>query len=619
MFCGERVQHDLSQSLHSGIGSRRLSQWRADHIGFVFQNYHLMNHLTAKANVEMGLRFVSSGREVDEAEAVLNTLGMGCYIKKRTRDLSGGQKQRISVARALVKRPDVLLADEPTGNLDTANKCLVLASLLIASQRYGATVILVTHEIEHPPLVASRSIVMRDAQISEDRKLMVHDPLDLQNGGVYSSLGNTFVGDPEAERVADYVQAGTWISADEADEIILTMNAARALLQQLPDVSSVSELIGKKVWLALPSTFNHDPAASAQVSVAGIYDHLRDGACMTTPAVIQKMYSRIMAEANGTWEKTYRRMNYRIAGVASTDPHTEEVAVVPKTSSVPLLCWRYRNLSDRWIVLPEQLGVEDMSSVELTLRPEGAPSGTVHSISGECIRELPESPYTDLEKLRQKHPDGFALCSPRLWNELGFDAAPEVFTASWQPEAHYAYFYFSDLETAREARSQLQRHGLSTYMPIDRFAGLLSLVHIVTMAAGALMITILGAGTLGIVVTLFTEVDAGAAEIGLLKALGASNQLVGSVFLLKGAFIGIIGAAIGIPSGIILDGLLNHRLAGVVAEQSGLASDGFSLFYHDPWFMLLVAVGVIVLAASSAVAPALLAARRDPQEALRDE
>ena len=162
--------YDLADSLQRGIGSRRLSRWRSDHIGFVFQNYHLMNHLSARANVELGLRFASSGREVDQPDAVLKTLGMGRFLKKRTRDLSGGQKQRISVARALVKRPEVLLADEPTGNLDTANKCLVLASLLIASQRYGTTVILVTHEIEHPPLVANRSVVMRDGKIAEDTR-----------------------------------------------------------------------------------------------------------------------------------------------------------------------------------------------------------------------------------------------------------------------------------------------------------------------------------------------------------------------------------------------------------------------------------------------------------------
>ncbi|NCC50391.1 MAG: ABC transporter ATP-binding protein [Spartobacteria bacterium] len=169
LFRADTREHDLADSLRQGIGSSQMSRWRADHIGFVFQNYHLMNHLSARANVQLGLRFASPGRDVDQADAVLEALGMGPYIRKRTRDLSGGQKQRISVARALVKRPDVLLADEPTGNLDTANKCLVLASLLIAARRFGATVILVTHEIEHPPLVADRMLVMRDGAIAEDR------------------------------------------------------------------------------------------------------------------------------------------------------------------------------------------------------------------------------------------------------------------------------------------------------------------------------------------------------------------------------------------------------------------------------------------------------------------
>lgn len=163
---------DLADALRQGIGSAALSALRANHVGFVFQNFHLLNHLTGAANVELGLRFTSkSQEEVDDPAEVLASLGMGGLSGKKVRDLSGGQKQRVSVARALVKRPAVVLADEPTGNLDTANKCLVLASLLIANKLYGATVILVTHEIEHPPRVADRSIVMRDGKIAETSEI----------------------------------------------------------------------------------------------------------------------------------------------------------------------------------------------------------------------------------------------------------------------------------------------------------------------------------------------------------------------------------------------------------------------------------------------------------------
>lgn len=169
LFHVDDVAVDLAEALHEGIGSASLSSLRANHVGFVFQNFHLLNHLTGTANVELGLRFTSKGRdEVGDPAEVLASLGMGELSGKKVRDLSGGQKQRISVARALVKRPAVVLADEPTGNLDTANKCLVLASLLIANEVFGATVILVTHEIEHPPRVAKRSIVMRDGKIAED-------------------------------------------------------------------------------------------------------------------------------------------------------------------------------------------------------------------------------------------------------------------------------------------------------------------------------------------------------------------------------------------------------------------------------------------------------------------
>ena len=106
---------------------------------------------------------------------------------------------------------------------------------------------------------------------SESHQLMLNNPLDLKKGGVYSSLGNTFVGDPEAERVADFQVAGSWISDDASDEIVLTLNAARALLQQLPTLHAVEQLIGREVWLALPPTFDHDPAASARVRIVGLF------------------------------------------------------------------------------------------------------------------------------------------------------------------------------------------------------------------------------------------------------------------------------------------------------------------------------------------------------------
>lgn len=171
-FRPEDEPFDVASALRQGIGSKRLSQWRADHVGFVFQNFHLLNHLSGQANVELGLRFASPrGAGAEDPATILDSLGMGAVARKRTRDLSGGQKQRISVARALVKRPAVLIADEPTGNLDTANKCLVLASLLIANRLYGATVILVTHEIEHPPRVADRRIQMRDGAIAAESDL----------------------------------------------------------------------------------------------------------------------------------------------------------------------------------------------------------------------------------------------------------------------------------------------------------------------------------------------------------------------------------------------------------------------------------------------------------------
>ncbi|NCC50392.1 MAG: FtsX-like permease family protein [Spartobacteria bacterium] len=461
---------------------------------------------------------------------------------------------------------------------------------------------------------------------SESHQLMLHNPLDLKRGGIYTSLGNTFIGDPEAERVEEFCAAGGWITSDDAAEIVLTLTAARALLQQLPELHDVSQLIGRDIWLALPGTLKHDPAASARVRITGVYAHLRDSACMTTAGTIQKMYSRILANANGARDHTYDRMRYRLLAITPLDntasPVQEHDARLAG-EDIPLLCLRVHDLTERALypmaALRESLARHFPEVLRVEVAARDATNEGPFFVEGRLWTDPPGEVAVLLDELASKHPKGALLCSPRLWNELGYEAAPAVFTDSWKPEAHYAYYYFSDLDAAREGRRLLQRWGLATYMPIDRFAGLIKLVHVATISAGALLLVILTAGTLGIVVTLYTEVDAGAHDIGLLKALGASNSLVGVVFLLKGALIGFMGALLGIPAGILLDSRLNQRLSDTIAEQAGLGDTASNLFYHDPWLMTAIVIGIVLLAAAAAITPSLLAARRDPQEALREE
>jgi putative ABC transport system ATP-binding protein len=147
---------------------RARARLRRDHVGFVFQDFHLMDELTAVENVELPalLAGTSSGRARKAAGALLEAVGLADRERHRPAELSGGQKQRVAIARALVNRPTVLLADEPTGNLDSAATTEVLR-LFDRLRAEGQTLIVVTHD-QRTVATADRMISMRDGSLVED-------------------------------------------------------------------------------------------------------------------------------------------------------------------------------------------------------------------------------------------------------------------------------------------------------------------------------------------------------------------------------------------------------------------------------------------------------------------
>jgi len=149
------------------LSETTLAQVRNRRIGFVFQQFHLLPSLSALRNVELPLVYAGMGKEQrrDRAEAALRRVGLGERLANRPSELSGGQQQRVAVARALVGDPTMILADEPTGNLDSQSTEDVLG-LLDELNDSGRTIVLITHELE----VAERS-----GRIAFVRDGMIHD------------------------------------------------------------------------------------------------------------------------------------------------------------------------------------------------------------------------------------------------------------------------------------------------------------------------------------------------------------------------------------------------------------------------------------------------------------
>jgi putative ABC transport system ATP-binding protein len=137
----------LGQNLRS-LSDREIAHWRNVHIGFIFQSFNLIPVLTAIENVELPLKLTNLTKKerMEHAATALQLVGLGDRLKHFPRQLSGGQEQRVAIARAIVTDPDLILADEPTGNLDANSAQEVLTLLSRLNQEFGKTVVMVTHD-----------------------------------------------------------------------------------------------------------------------------------------------------------------------------------------------------------------------------------------------------------------------------------------------------------------------------------------------------------------------------------------------------------------------------------------------------------------------------------------
>ena len=154
----------------AGLPEAKLADFRKENIGFIFQSFNLVDELSVRDNIELALLYhdVPAAERRRRAEAVMDRVGIAHRAKHRPSQLSGGQQQRVAVARALVAEPKLILADEPTGNLDT-NHGEEVMRMLQKLNAEGATIVMVTHSPAHADY-ASRVVNMLDGRVLQERR-----------------------------------------------------------------------------------------------------------------------------------------------------------------------------------------------------------------------------------------------------------------------------------------------------------------------------------------------------------------------------------------------------------------------------------------------------------------
>jgi len=159
----------------STLNDRQLTVLRRERVGFIFQAFNLIPTLTAVENITLPLTLAGRKPDPEWLAAVVDTVGLGTRLKHRPSELSGGQQQRVAVARALASRPDIIFADEPTGNLDSHTGAEILSFMRRAVREMGQTIVMVTHD----PVAASyadRALFLADGRIVDD---MVNPSADM--------------------------------------------------------------------------------------------------------------------------------------------------------------------------------------------------------------------------------------------------------------------------------------------------------------------------------------------------------------------------------------------------------------------------------------------------------
>jgi len=153
------------------LPSKKQAAFRNKHMGFVFQFHHLLPEFSAQENVAVPLWIGGAGRKeaLKRAADMLDTVGLGSRLDNKPSELSGGEQQRVAIARALVNNPSIVMADEPTGNLDSNNAQSIHELFLSLRSQLNQTFIMITHN-EALASMTDRTLIMRDGQIVEERK-----------------------------------------------------------------------------------------------------------------------------------------------------------------------------------------------------------------------------------------------------------------------------------------------------------------------------------------------------------------------------------------------------------------------------------------------------------------
>ena len=627
----------------AGLPEPRLARIRSERIGFVFQSFNLLARTSALENVELPLFYggaadTSAAARRDRARAALDAMGLGDRSGSTPSQLSGGQQQRVAIARALVNTPAVLLADEPTGNLDTRNSHEIMKALARLNREQGVTIVVVTHEADIAACTR-RVVTMRDGAIVSDVR---RDPVPAAPASTAVQLPPRTATDGTARPDAPLARHGAFARMIlSAAALALLRNRTRSLLTMLGVFIGVAALIAmiavgqganeavrRQIASLGTDLFVIVPGAATSAGVRGGFG----SASTLTVADAQAIRREAPAVASVSYlirqsgQVQYRERNWTTAiqGVTASYP--------------PITNWRIRegrgltDEDDRGTALVAVIGAtvrrqlfgEGESPVGATVLVKGIPLKVVglyeakgQTAFGQDQDDLVMVPFGTAERkvvgvaAPSQQQSTLNALYPQAANPFGVQAR----LTGYVNQIHVQAAGPSRVADAIAQATALleRRHRIRPGQVADFNVRNLSQVADTAESSSRIMAALLAVvasislvvGGIGIMNILLVSVTERTREIGLRMAVGARRAHVLLQFLAEAVFMSVIGGIAGIATGMAATRLIS-ALAGwpTLVSLPAVASG----------FLFSAAVGVFF-----GYYPARKAARLEPIEALRYE
>ena len=583
--------------------SKDLDKYRKNKVGFVFQSFNLISHLSVLDNVAiaMTLSNVRKKERIKRAKEMLTEFGLKNHINKKPNQLSGGQKQRVAIARALINDPEIIIADEPTGSLDSKTSMQVLEIMKEIATR-GKLVIMVTHS-EKVASCSSRVIKIADGKIIGDRANLklennineekVHkDKFNVnkkgQNLNVISAIKLALVNMKEKLIRNIFVSIGASIGIMSIILMLSLGNGVKAYFNNTmnsyvnPQVIEVNMPSNEDETINLDITTIEKPNINTQKSFEE--EDIKNLSQIENVSSVEKGFTAISMGANSLSYDGSGSSLMRISTISSniTDSNIEE-GTLPKEGEILI----NKSVNDRLggDVIGKKVTLNILVN-QKTIKKEFMVSG-IHTTAGGDLTAVMRSVFLNYSDLA------------KFYAENNYELKPNAM-----------YVNTSSNKYTTEIKGKIKALGYSESSQEQMTEMFNSMINILTYVLSGIAAISLVVSTIMIVIVMYISVSERTKEIGIIKAIGARKKDIRRIFVCEAFLIGVFSGVIGLVFAILLMkgiNIMSNKLFGV---NLVLIKNSYGIFG--------VAVS-IVISTVSGLLPANKAAKLDPVESLRRE